>query len=751
MEAHRYGFVCQVVGILSSIFIIKADIYLHNPSGSNNRLAEPDVGRKNANRLFDSQNNDKGGYNSRKLSYYTGSKLTVEWTNQHSCQHPNNNCELILQYMCHDLIRDGTNVNTIPSDTKKCKDEDCDHDFQYGMHENYSYYLTCAKRQRNKGLFIADQKLVRDSAIFTRQNPTAKRRGYECPEERDYYPYWQPSPWIDIAVLTNNVSQCGFYQQNSQNVKSKWSCKVPLDILKEKNIIVPNNKEECEEFKYGANGETGVWTEYPSHGVATPVCQEAEFSWDNYLGNGLSGKSNVFNWTIPESPGENCVLRIRYNISTTDYNWFGDHTLNPDKKGEASKVDLSNKYNLNGKANDRGYIFKQNPIVKVFDGFDLDLRLAIDTSQFGRVFQDRTHTFSIKKRPKDLKDGVIHNLNVRGKRGNIVQVFPAVEYDFVPNLLNIATGDYIHFQWNGSNTNNKGFEGVGTAGTDRNNIVMLIGNKYSQQLDIPYEPLSYGDYGTNYPMNVTVSSFLGLPKTDLIKLAHLGNTKKDDPLLNNADTYFDLGPRKVTQQGIYYYMCTRNNNFSNRDQKGKIVVSDIPIVYKLIGSQGGNISIRSKASLQVPPNVINELQSLQMESWPVGKGNYWLRNKAKQLPTTDGFVSDFILLLPEKNFTGENLLKLRISITDSDSDSIVVYRTGEGSFGVWQKMPARMANCEVEINIKRGGVYVALKEKQLDTLTNVVIGVLMFFIIIIVILIYCYLKKIYPWSYIRAS
>ena len=42
--------------------------------------------------------------------------------------------------------------------------------------------------------------------------------------------------------------------------------------------------------------------------------------------------------------------------------------------------------------------------------------------------------------------------------------------------------------------------------------------------------------------------------------------------LDDAGTYFDLGPRKMIMPGTYHYMCTRNNNFSNRSQKGKLVV-----------------------------------------------------------------------------------------------------------------------------------------------------------------------------------
>lgn len=59
----------------------------------------------------------------------------------------------------------------------------------------------------------------------------------------------------------------------------------------------------------------------------------------------------------------------------------------------------------------------------------------------------------MNKRPDSLPEGsFLHNVAVRGRRGNIVQVYPSVEYDFVPNLMGITAHDYVHFQWEGSNT-----------------------------------------------------------------------------------------------------------------------------------------------------------------------------------------------------------------------------------------------------------------------------------------------------------
>ena len=70
------------------------------------------------------------------------------------------------------------------------------------------------------GLFTADQNLKGDASIYTRQNANGNRYGYECPEERDYYPYFHPTDWIDIAVLGKS-SDCAYYKKESFNTKPK--------------------------------------------------------------------------------------------------------------------------------------------------------------------------------------------------------------------------------------------------------------------------------------------------------------------------------------------------------------------------------------------------------------------------------------------------------------------------------------------------------------------------------------------------
>lgn len=262
------------------------------------------------------------------------------------------------------------------------------------------------------------------------------------------------------------------------NVLPKGKCNyyggVPQELLE---AYSKEDQASCDALDSSTAG-TVKWEEYV-HNTPPPECKTADWSRVNHLGNGRDGKPVTYKWKIPEmnqlgqytetNNGQiaKCVLRLRYNISTDDYdprNTDSRHNAEPET-GKESPV-------------------QQNPTVDI--GADLQgLRLAINTAQFGRTFQDRSHAFYIKPPPSGIRGEDIINLNVRGKRGNIVQTFPAVEYDFVPNDVTIQPGKYLHFQWTGSNTHNNGNPagdgqagdaGEGTGGTDRSSVVCTAGS-----------------------------------------------------------------------------------------------------------------------------------------------------------------------------------------------------------------------------------------------------------------------------------
>eukprot|EP00039_Didymoeca_costata_P017920 m.331362 g.331362 ORF g.331362 m.331362 type:complete len:1488 (-) comp16713_c0_seq1:193-4656(-) len=1089
----------------SLVSAVYSDMYLHNARGSNNRLDEARRDRNNANRLFDSQNNNRGGSNVGSLYYYAGEKLALEWTNQHGCGSSQSHCEIVVQYMCDDRLRDGVTTRTIPQTPSQCQNYDCNNDARFGMHEDYDYYMNCRYRYRNMGLFTADRNLNGRTARFTRQNNNGNRRGYECPEERDHYPYWHPTPWIDLAVYTNDPNKCEFYRQESENVKGRYHCRLPdswyHNMVRNggngNNGFIPNTKTLCDNLnmegspmatfianqaetdlasstarinaewdrcvaanqkmadscvtvnnmtdtldtalscsiaraeynKFGvpvsdlqsamdvcpdgkglhpysscprcgdvacastdaftpvANGtcpmgfvrdidennvlisdmcimlactdqgaaglrqrrdahaaggmegeegetmeavepvgpvsifasglvngevlkaaekelesrigESGfvvssedpalqagqcvrrkpisvdcatkanqaVWEKVPAHNtrhpeLTAPVCQMAQWSRSNHLGNGIGGQQNGHNMTFHNHIHEHCAMRVRYNITTKDYGNLDPHdpsqvnaSLNKPRGNNPARVDIGGDFRFDKidsrrpEANFRGYAWENNPQVSIFDfqkvvrfcanqnqlvpgdnsickvseegeedefktafavfcpsgytgvaygadgtptGFedggdcdvtcvsddvskpptpklkelacssgelnvnqlresdddeDFELQLAINTNQFGRTFQDRSHSFAIREVPADIMSDCrrIHALNVRGKRGNIVQTYPGTEYDFVPNILEVAQGDCIHFQWTGSNTNPNNNDGQGKQGTDRSNFALLEKNRgdgaggrgvqrfggvgaqgttwttlnmepgyenfefnqvptmsdlscSSQYMadalenndDANYKPTlnnvpwtgfkqctncamsafkplmdnggcmdgyqlnsgiglcvnttagcifrprqanptmfsgigtdlrdpgflgyapnqvgvmetqKFGQWGNSHPEhldNVTKWNVLGLNYAEALSLISLDNVQFRGEMseLDDAGTYFDLRPHRVTGPvGVYYYMCTRNNNFSNRSQKGKIVVSESIEETNACGQTGCKIGVNTEDAM----------------------------------------------------------------------------------------------------------------------------------------------------------
>jgi len=76
----------------------------------------------------------------------------------------------------------------------------------------------------------------------------------------------------------------------------------------------------------------------------------------------------------------------------------------------------------------------------------------VNTNQVARTFQDRSYIFYVT--PSTAAQGIeVINVNVRGKRGNIVQTYPAVEYDMIPNKIKVTTNIELDVQWAGSDYN----------------------------------------------------------------------------------------------------------------------------------------------------------------------------------------------------------------------------------------------------------------------------------------------------------
>jgi hypothetical protein len=603
---------------------VSANIFLHHPRGSNNRNRERSDNRQNGNRLFDSQNSGTGGYpwagdpthlgEPDPVTYYHGSILRIQWTQQHGCgANEHSDCTVIIQYGCEsDMpgLRDGYPMGDIVDSDPNSSDyyklrqfagfsgqnaagtqaiptDKADSFYaagqqggqEFGYHESIEYYRECSRIDRNFGLFTGDSSPSRRDARGTRQNPTGNRRGLECPEERDYYPYWRATPFRDAAILTNKAKYCAYFQSHSHNVVSTSYCDCPpYSACGAANANPVSDKTTCRQLG-------GQWLQHPPKNNRPPDCRVHSFARENHLGNTNDDSATSqdepqmahYDWSIPDDMEGHCIIRIRYNVSS--YDFASSHYKDDDRPG----IGLNASHNCIGPSRPcsfNGYSLRTRPYVQAFDPNvipgAIPLSLALNGHQMVRTFQDRSHVFKVTARPAFTASRTIWNLGARGRRGNNVQAYPAVEYDFVPKKLHARDGDFVHIQFWGSDFNaaKSPNNGEGWRYSDRTNIVQTATTGSNFPMVIGANPT-----GTLF-RNATLAYYWALLNQRNCEHFEEGasgeqNSPSNCGKLNGAPARFPIDPLDglvELRQGTYHYMCTRNNNFSNRAQKGSIIV-----------------------------------------------------------------------------------------------------------------------------------------------------------------------------------
>jgi len=244
----------------------------------------------------------------------------------------------------------------------------------------------------------------------------------------------------------------------------------------------------------------------------------------------------------------------------------------------------------------------------------------VNAQTLSATYEDRSHTFVISSRPAAFQGKNIVNLVSRGKRCNIVQCYPDVEYDFAPHDLTVQPDTMVALQWTGSNTNNNaagqnddgqdGSAGEGAANTDRINVAQVqdLAANYPLPLDKVQDNMwsrstcynAKGNYlstgaadggksqatgamaNGGQPNIAATECALWLLTSGQFQSAAQANAAAANafnPTLDTAPPSL-IGGVVMQFNGItttvgpqtYYYIGTRNNNFTNRGEKATITV-----------------------------------------------------------------------------------------------------------------------------------------------------------------------------------
>jgi hypothetical protein len=400
-------------------------------------------------------------------------------------------------------------------------------------------------------------------------------------------------------------------------------------------------------------------------------------------------------------------------------------------------------------------------------------------------------------------------VTVQGKRGNIVQVYPATEYFFIPEPAVIYADSYIHFCWTGSNRNPQNNDGQGLQGSDRSNICPLTaqqwdkeaggvqgdygdvdgfleqrkggsvgdpGNNYPDWIrepsygmpvyysyapkrDIPRKAAGQGfctaaggcanqefDTSADYPYNDPYNKFWFENRGDVSQMAGLSNDilgalctqrRVDMPTdgatglmdfgnmeeFDDAGTTFCIEPVKANELGTWNFLCTRNNNFSNRSQKGSLIVSNAMTTFVSATSMGtfGQAS-PGQAKIVILPMSVKEGDSLDFDM------TTWLNREGEstivQLSGADG--GEF----PDEVLVDGRYIEMWVPYTGKSlSYPKAFYR--QSSEDEWSEHSDASINNEAGthygvIQVSQGGYYTIQNKPDILAYCAIVLGILLF-------------------------
>lgn len=170
-------------------------------------------------------------------------------------------------------------------------------------------------------------------------------------------------------------------------------------------------------------------------------------------------------------------------------------------------------------------------------------------------------------------------------------------------------------------------------------------------------------------------------------------------------------------------MSTRNNNFSNRDQKGLIVSYENEFFDDFIGWNGGFIDFRV-GKMWIPQGAVDKLEKFRMDIKTLENVNQTeLHTKVLKPNKFDQstMASDLIIIKTNKNQFKSPLkisLKLKRSLKSMESHDL--YRINNE---LLTKIDSKLNDDNLEFEIKQNGIYVVKYNRSYAVLIGVLVGI----------------------------